>query len=111
MYEQSLKQRQRVRAALIPVERIRAPVLLLSGKADSMWPSSKMGDLVIQRLAKAKHPYEHLHIAYDKAGHCSINRCYDSVPSAGDGIAIEDMRRQLIEFLHRHLRSKQQTPP
>jgi dienelactone hydrolase len=111
MYEQSLKQRQRVRAALIPVERIRAPVLLLSGKADSMWPSSKMGDLVIQRLAKSKHPYEHLHIAYDKAGHCSINRCYDSVPSAGDGIAIEDMRRQLIEFLYRHLRSKQQTRP
>lgn len=107
MYEQSLKQRQRVRAALIPVERIRAPVLLLSGRADSMWPSSKMGDLVIQRLAKAKHPYEYRHIAYDMAGHCSINRCYDSVPSAGDGIAIDDMRRQLFEFLHRHLRSKQ----
>lgn len=111
MYEFSLKQQERVREALIPVERIRAPVLLLSGKADSMWPSSKMGDLVIQRLTKAKHPYEHRHIAYDNAGHCSINRCYDSVPSAGDGIAIEDMRRQLMEFLDRHLRSRQKTRP
>lgn len=111
MYEQSLKQRQRVRKALIPVERIRAPVLLFSGKADTMWPSSKMADLVIQRLVRSKQPYEHRHIAYDKAGHCSINRCYDSVASVGDGIAVDDMRRQLIEFLNRYLRSKQKTRP
>jgi len=111
MYEHSLKQRQRVQDALIPVERIRAPILLLSGKADTMWPSSKMGDLVMRRLAKAKHPYEDRHFAYANAGHCSINRCYDAVASAGNGMAVAGIRRQLLDFLDRHLRSKQRPHP
>lgn len=106
MYEHSLDQRERVRSALIPVERIKAPVLLFSGKDDSLWPSSKMGDLVMERLAKAKHPYEYRHVAYDNAGHCSLNRCYDSVASSGDRTAVEGMRRQLMEFLDRHLQLK-----
>ncbi len=111
MYEHSLKQLNRVRDALIPVEQIRAPVLLLSGKSDSMWPSSAMGDLIMQRLEQAKHPFEHRHFAYENAGHCGINRCYDHVPLGGDQAATEDMRRQLFQFLGRHLAAKQDSRP
>lgn len=103
MYEQSLKQVDRVQEALIPVELIHAPVLLLSGKKDSLWPSSAMGDLIMQRLDQAKHPYEHRHITYEDAGHCGLIRCYDHVSLDGDTAATEDMRRQLIQFLDRHL--------
>ena len=111
MYEHSLKQYDRVQDALIPVEQIHAPVLLLSGKADSMWPSSAMGNLIMQRLEQRSFPYEHRHIAYENAGHCGINRCYDHVPLPGDQAAVDDMRRQLIQFLDRHLLSKQDASP
>lgn len=106
MYEHSLEQQDRVSEALIPVEKIGAPVLLLSGKADSMWPSSAMSDLVIRRLDERNFPYEHRHITYENSGHCGINRCYDHVPLKGDKAAVEDMRRQLFQFLDRHLRPK-----
>ncbi len=111
MYEQSLKQSDRVREALIPVERIHAPVLLLSGKSDSLWPSSAMGNLIMQRLDETKHPYEHRHSAYENAGHCGLIRCYDHVSLDGDPAATEDMRRQLIQFLDRHLVGGQRSMP
>ena len=107
MYEHSLKQVDRVRRALIPVERIHAPILLLSGKKDSLWPSFAMGNLIMQRLDQAEHPYEHSHIAYENAGHCGLIRCYDHVSLDGDAAATEDMRRQLIQFLGRHLAGDQ----
>lgn len=55
--------------AMIPVERINGPVLLISGRNDAMWPSTVMSDMVVERL-RAKgfgHPVEHL--AYENAGH------------------------------------------
>ena len=106
MYEHSLKQEQRARDALIPVEKIRAPILLLSGKADSMWPSTAMADLIMRRLREGNFPYDYRHVAYENAGHCGLNRCYDHVHPAGDQVAVEDMRRQLFQFLDQHLRQK-----
>ena len=104
MYSHSLKHFARLEDAVIPVEKIKAPILLLSGEADSMWPSSEMSDLVIQRLDERGFPYEHRHIAYENAGHCGINRCYDTMPLAGDSAAVAGIRRELFEFLDRVLR-------
>ena len=55
--------------AEIPVERIAGPVLLVTGRADSLWPSTEMADRVQARLAAHgfAHPVEHL--AYADAGH------------------------------------------
>ena len=103
MYEHSLKQADRVRQSLIPVEQIHAPLLLLSGKKDSLWPSTAMGNLIMQRLDQAKHPYEDRHVAYENAGHCGLIRCYDHVPLDGDTAATEDMRRQITRFLNQYL--------
>jgi len=55
--------------AAIPVERINGPVLLISGKDDQMWPSSLMGERVIERLRKHNHPYRFEDSAYEDAGH------------------------------------------
>jgi hypothetical protein len=55
--------------AVIPVERINGPVLLISGRNDAMWPSTTMSDMVVHRLREKafSHPVEHL--AYENAGH------------------------------------------
>jgi len=105
MYELSLEQTERVRAARIPVEKIGAPVLLFSGKADTMWPSSWMSDRVIESLDAAGHPFEYRHVAHEGAGHCWLTACYDFEPLPGDDAAIADTRRLFFEFLDRHLRA------
>ena len=61
--------------ALIPVERIGGPILLLSGKDDQLWPSDLFAAQVAARL-KARgfsHPVEHY--SYEHAGH-AITRPY-----------------------------------
>ena len=58
--------------AIIPVERIRGPVLLVSARDDKLWPSAAMGDAVVARLDKAKFRYAHENLAYDNAGHAGF---------------------------------------
>ena len=55
--------------AEIPVERIAGPILLVSGQADTLWPSTEMANRVQARLQAHgfTHPVEHL--AYPDAGH------------------------------------------
>ncbi len=57
------------REAAIPVERINGPVLLISGREDAMWPSTRFSELVMARLTEHRHPYPDQHVAYDGAGH------------------------------------------
>jgi hypothetical protein len=61
-FRRALAQRDQVASAAIPVERIRGPILLLSGKADTTWPSSHMSEMVVARLRnrKFRFPYEHV---------------------------------------------------
>jgi dienelactone hydrolase len=69
LYQRSLKFADQHPEAVIPVERIGGPILLLSGRADSLWPSSAMADQVIARLDARGFRYPHRHIAYPDAGH------------------------------------------
>jgi uncharacterized protein len=55
--------------AIIPVERINGPVMLVCGKADTLWPSCPMAEQVAARL-KAKHFHFRVELLeYDDAGH------------------------------------------
>lgn len=69
LYQRSLDTLPVHQEAIIPVENINGPVLLLSGKADGLWPSSTMSDQVIARLDAKNFRYAHEHIAYPDAGH------------------------------------------
>lgn len=69
LYQRSLKFAGQHPGAVIPVERIGGPVLLFSGRADTLWPSSAMADQVIARLDAKHFRYSHRHIAYPDAGH------------------------------------------
>lgn len=68
-YKDSLKNQQAVKKASIPVEKINGPVLLISGREDSIWPSAQMARSIINRLKKHKHPYPDKHLSYSHAGH------------------------------------------
>jgi dienelactone hydrolase len=52
----------------IPVEKMSAAILLLSGKKDATWPSTEMSERIIQRLADNRYKFPFQHISYD-AGH------------------------------------------
>lgn len=54
-------------AAAIPVERIRCPVLLVSGGQDQLWPSAAMAEQVATRIRSHGGSVEHL--CYPDAGH------------------------------------------
>jgi len=60
--------------AVIPVERIAGPVMLISGRDDKLWPSTPMADAVMARLDGAKFRFAHSHLAYDSAGHAAFGR-------------------------------------
>ena len=70
LYERSLV--KAAPEAAIPVEKIRGPVLLISGKADQLWPSTPMADAVMARLDARHFVWPHSHLAYDNAGHASV---------------------------------------
>ncbi len=69
-----------VGAAEIPVERIRGPVLLLSGSDDQVWPSTLMSSRILERLRRNQHPYPDERVSYEGAGHW-LPLAY--VPTAG----------------------------
>lgn len=55
--------------AMIPVEQINGPVLLISGRSDAMWPSAAMSDMVVARLRSKGFSHSVEHLAYEDAGH------------------------------------------
>ena len=61
LYIESLKRIHDDSKAIIPVERIGGPVLLISATEDRMWPSEQMCQAITTRLTENgfQHPYEH----------------------------------------------------
>lgn len=55
--------------AEIPVERIAGPILLVSGQADTLWPSTEMANRVEARLRAHGFIHSIEHLAYPDAGH------------------------------------------
>jgi dienelactone hydrolase len=59
----------RNRAAIIPVERIRGPILTVSGQLDSVWNSHDYADAIMARLARHHYRFLHRDLDYPDAGH------------------------------------------
>lgn len=75
--------------AIIPIEKTRAPVLLICGKQDTLWPACPMADQVKARADANGGPTVTV-LAYDNAGHAVLglpvdksNANYDRLDSMG----------------------------
>jgi dienelactone hydrolase len=68
-YENRMRDAAAIDIATIEVEKIGGPVLLVSGGADRVWPSSRLSEVAAGRLEAHHHPYPVKHLSYDKAGH------------------------------------------
>jgi dienelactone hydrolase len=53
----------------IPVEKIRGPILLISGKEDALWPSAELAEIAMSRLREHRFADRFEHLSYEDAGH------------------------------------------
>ena len=58
--------------AVIKVENITGPVLLISSKMDTMWPSELAAKQIMERLREHDFPYPYQHLSYDYGGHMFV---------------------------------------
>jgi uncharacterized protein len=68
LFELSLQNERAVKAAVIEVEKINGPLLLISAAHDEIWPSKQMSDAVIGRLTEKGFSFPYHHSSYD-TGH------------------------------------------
>lgn len=98
---------EQVDAATISVERIRGPILLLSGKADTLWPSSELAERVVERLRGKAFTFPVEHVAYEDAGHFIGCEREDATKYGGtaEGMkeALADSPQRLTAFFEKAL--------
>ncbi len=105
-----------IKKAVIPVENIAGPILLISGTDDQIWPSGDFCTAIVTRLKQALFPYDVKHLIIKKGGHMSVlpflvtaNRglLIDGESSGGSPQADAQggywSWAETIAFLHRHL--------
>lgn len=110
MYRRSLDQKDEVAGAAIRVESINGPILLISGKADTLWPSTYLGEMVMERLRAHAFPHLNQHVAYEDAGHLISSIRSDATrrggTEEGNAHAQRDGQLRTIDFLKKHLASR-----
>jgi dienelactone hydrolase len=100
--------------AVIPVEKIRGPILLVAGKNDALWPSAVMSDRIVQRAKQMRFTPRIVQLTLDDAGHHVANvpnrPTGDSVRLGGSaaGLAAAQFQswRAIVSFLDQSLRAK-----
>ncbi len=68
-YLEGMKDKEAFDAASIPVEKIQAPLMVISGGDDQVWPSALYSSQIEERLRKHESPIYWEHLYYPKAGH------------------------------------------
>jgi dienelactone hydrolase len=107
----------------IRVERIRGPILMMSGEDDRLWPSTRFAEIAERRLNAANfaHPFEHRR--YAEAGHFAslppnlpartaaarhpvvpMSLAFGGTPRA-NAAASADLWPRIVAFLQEHLSS------
>jgi esterase/lipase len=69
----SLTNEEAVEKALIDVQNISAPILLLSGGADASWPASKMGATICSTVNSTRDDELCTHLVYEEGDHLLTN--------------------------------------
>jgi uncharacterized protein len=98
--------------AALRIEEIQAPVLLICGELDRLWPSCPMARQLVQRANAAGHPPVQL-LAHQRVGHADFAPPYPGTGPAprwgGSAAAANEARTEtwptVLEFLGSHLAS------
>ena len=61
--------------SVIPIERVHAPILMLSTKADTIWPSEESCQKLCERLKAHDFPYPYQHTSFEKMSHMMLENC------------------------------------
>ena len=69
LFDEDLERFGDTAAVEIPVEKIRGPILLLSGGDDQIWPSGMMAAKIMSRLRRLNHPFADQSVVYPGVGH------------------------------------------
>jgi dienelactone hydrolase len=101
IYRNSLKQQEAVRRALIPVARIKGPILLFSATDDRMWPSVEMSEMIMRTLRDEAFSYPCEHIPYDNAGHTMTEYYMMGGTEEGNRKARIDSTDKMLLFLNK----------
>jgi uncharacterized protein len=99
VYQRSLAQKAVPAESVIPVEKIRGPILLLSGNDDALWPSNQMAENIVARLTTGGFKFAVSHMNYPEAGH-TLNEDFPlgGTPD-GNRRARIDSSRRILAFL------------
>jgi uncharacterized protein len=101
IYRNSLKQQGSVKKALIPVNKIKGPVLLFSAADDGMWPSVEMSNMIMRSLKDQKFSYTSEHVTYDNAGHTMMEYFMMGGTEEGNRKARIDSTERMLSFLNK----------
>jgi len=114
-FDAALDGARAVAAATIPVERINGRVLLVSGGADRMWPSTRMAEMIVERFSLYGSSEKVVDLRYPGAGHRllprsaqhGIHRLAGVVDYGGtrdkNNTAARDAWRETVSFLRAEL--------
>lgn len=58
--------------AVIPVERITGPILLITSQMDTMWPSVPAAERIMERLRQKRFAYSYRHLSYKYGSHLFV---------------------------------------
>lgn len=68
-YLQNLQDTRAVERAVIPLERLACPALLISGGDDHCWPAPALVEVALERMRRAGNAHLVTHRVYPEAGH------------------------------------------
>jgi dienelactone hydrolase len=85
LYNRSLAKLDKHQNAVIAVERINGPVMLVCGEADALWPSCPMSDAVVSRLKAKGFRYPVQELKYPAAGHAAFGT---PIPAGNPALAM-----------------------
>ncbi len=102
MYELSLTHSQSVNQAIIPIEKINGPVLLLTGEDDTMWPACSMAESLVDRFRTKKFPHTFKHVNYNHAGHTLNEFFMLGGTKEGNKIARIESWKEIIKYLEKY---------
>ena len=96
--------------SIIPVEKIKVPILILSSKNDSVWPSYESGIYIEKKLEESGFPYQYKHVVYENMSHALITKlpfiykmAFRAERTNAKACALdrENMKKELLDWVNR----------